>query len=123
MISFSQILPSFGGLQTGRDGDDLVIILTTGTFRIVDHFDGFPIETIVARDTGQSMVLANGLVGGDGSGIIAGGNGAQTLDGRGGDDFLFGNDGSDRLIGGHGNDRLTGGHGGDTFVFGPGFRT
>ena len=119
--SFSQILPSFGGLQTGRDGDDLVIILTTGTFRIVDHFDGFPIETIVARDTGQSMVLANGLVGGDGSGIIAGGKGAQTLDGRGGDDFLFGNNGSDRLIGGDGNDRLTGGHGDDTFVFGPGF--
>ena len=119
--SFSQILPSFDGLTTGRDGNDLVIILTTGTFRIVDHFNGHQIESIVARDTGQSMVLANGLTGGNGSGIIAGGKGAQTLDGRGGDDFLFGNNGSDRLIGGDGNDRLTGGHGGDTFVFGPGF--
>jgi Ca2+-binding RTX toxin-like protein len=119
--SFSQILPGFGEFTTGRDGDDLVVVLTTGTFRIVDHFNGFPIETIVARDTGQSMVLANGLIGGDANGIIAGGKGAETLDGRGGDDFLFGNGGNDRLIGGAGNDRLTGGHGRDTFVFGPGF--
>ncbi len=111
--SFSQILPSFGGLTTGRDGNDLVIILTTGTFRIVDHFNGHQIETIVARDTGQSMVLANGLVGGNGSGIIAGGKGAETLDGRGGDDFLYGNDGNDQLLGGDGNDHLFGGAGRD----------
>ncbi|MGA7487368.1 MAG: hypothetical protein WBW74_10600 [Xanthobacteraceae bacterium] len=111
--SFSQILPSFGGLTTGQDGNDLLIILTTGTFRIVDHFNGHQIETIVARDTGQSMVLANGLVGGDGSGIIAGGKGAETLDGRGGDDFLYGNDGNDQLLGGTGNDHLFGGAGRD----------
>jgi Ca2+-binding RTX toxin-like protein len=119
--SFSQILPGFGGLTTGQDGNDLVIVLTTGIFRIADHFNGHQIETIVARDTGQSMVLAAGLTGGDANGIIAGGKGAETLDGRGGDDFLFGGNGNDRLIGGDGNDRLTGGHGGDTFVFGPGF--
>jgi Ca2+-binding RTX toxin-like protein len=113
--SLSDILP-----QTGRDGDDLVVVLTTGTFRIVDHFNGHQIESLITQD-GQSMVLANGLIGGNGSGIIAGGKGAQTLDGRGGDDFLFGNNGSDRLIGGDGNDRLTGGHGGDTFVFGSAF--
>jgi Ca2+-binding RTX toxin-like protein len=115
--SFSDILPD----GTGRDGNDLVVHLTTGTFRIVDHFNGHQIETILASDTGQSMVLASGLIGGNGSGIIAGGNGGETLDGRGGDDFLFGGNGRDRLIGGDGNDRLTGGHGHDMFVFGPGF--
>jgi Ca2+-binding RTX toxin-like protein len=113
--SLNDILPG-----TGRDGDDLVVVLTTGTFRIVDHFNGHQIETLITVD-GQSMVLAAGLTGGNGSGIIAGGKGAETLDGRGGDDFLYGNNGNDRLIGGDGNDRLTGGHGGDTFVFGPGF--
>jgi Ca2+-binding RTX toxin-like protein len=115
--SFSDILAD----GTGRDGNDLVIHLTTGTFRIVDHFNGHQIETILASDTGQSMVLANGLIGGNGNGIIAGTHKGETLDGRGGDDFLFGGDGKDRLIGGDGNDRLTGGHGPDTFVFGPGF--
>jgi Ca2+-binding RTX toxin-like protein len=115
--TFSDILPD----GTGRDGNDLVIHLTTGTFRIVDHFNGHQIELILANDTGQSMVLANGLIGGNGNGIIAGTHKGETLDGRGGDDFLFGGDGKDRLIGGDGNDRLTGGHGPDTFVFGPGF--
>jgi Ca2+-binding RTX toxin-like protein len=115
--SFSDILPD----GTGRDGNDLVVHLTTGTFRIVDHFNGHQIEAILASDTGQSMVLANGLIGGNGNGIIAGTHKGETLDGRGGDDFLFGGNGRDRLIGGDGNDRLTGGHGPDTFVFGPGF--
>ena len=119
--SFSQILPSFGEFTTGRDGDDLVVVLTTGMFRIVDHFNGHQIETIVARDTGQSMVLANGLTGGNGNGIIAGTHKGETLDGRGGDDFLFAGNGRDRVIGGDGNDRLNGGGGPDTFVFGPGF--
>jgi Ca2+-binding RTX toxin-like protein len=113
--SLSDILP-----QTGRDGNDLVVALTTGTFRIVDHFNGHPIESVVTID-GQSMVLATGNVGGNGSGIIAGDNGGETLDGRGGNDFLFAGNGPDRLIGGDGNDRLTGGNGPDTFVFGPGF--
>ena len=98
-----------------------MIILTTGTFRIVDHFNGHQIETIVASDTGQSMVLANGLIGGNGNGIIAGSHKGETLDGRGGDDFLFAGNGGDRLIGGDGDDRLSGGHGPDTFAFGPGF--
>jgi Ca2+-binding RTX toxin-like protein len=115
--SFSDILPD----GTGRVGNDLVVHLTTGTFRIVDHFNGHQIEAVVARDTGQSMVLANGLIGGNGNGIIAGSHKGETLDGRGGDDFLFGGNGRDRLIGGDGNDRLTGGHGHDTFLFGPGF--
>jgi Ca2+-binding RTX toxin-like protein len=105
--SLSDILP-----QTGRNGDDLVVVLTTGTFRIVDHFNGLQIESLITQD-GQSMVLANGLIGGNGSGIIAGGKGAQTLDGRGGDDFLYGNDGNDHLLGGTGNDRLYGGAGRD----------
>jgi Ca2+-binding RTX toxin-like protein len=112
--SFNDILPfsPVDGTQTGRDGNDLVIVLTTGTFRIVDHFNGHQIESIATPD-GQSMVLANGLVGGNGSGIIAGGKGAQTLDGRGGDDRLYGNDGNDHLLGGAGNDRLYGGAGRD----------
>ncbi|HEY6995210.1 MAG TPA: calcium-binding protein [Xanthobacteraceae bacterium] len=111
--SFSEILPGFGSFTTGRDGNDLVVVLTTGTFRIVDHFNGHQIETIMARDTGQSMVLANGLVGGDGNGIIAGTTGNDTLDGRGGDDLLYGNGGNDHLIGGTGNDHLYGGAGND----------
>ena len=119
--SFNDILPGFNGITTGRDGNDLVVVLTTGTFRIVDHFNGHQIETIVASDTGQSMVLANGLTGGNGNGIIAGTHKGETLDGRGGDDFLFAGNGRDRVIGGDGNDRLNGGGGPDTFVFGPGF--
>ena len=119
--SFNDILPGFNGITTGRDGNDLVVVLTTGTFRIVDHFNGHQIETIVASDTGQSMVLANGLIGGNGNGIIAGTHKGETLDGRGGDDFLFAGNGPDRVIGGDGNDRLNGGGGPDTFVFGPGF--
>src|SRR5262245_4004472 len=102
-----------------RVGNDLVVTMTNGSFRIIDHFSGHSIENI-ADPTG-TMVLAKGLIGGNGSGIIAGGNGGETLDGAGGDDFLFGGNGRDRLIGGVGNDRLTGGHGHDTFVFGPGF--
>jgi Ca2+-binding RTX toxin-like protein len=120
--SFNDILPfsPVDGTQTGRDGNDLVIVLTTGTFRIVDHFNGHQIESIATPD-GQSMVLANGLIGGNGSGIIAGTHKGETLDGRGGDDFLFAGNGRDRLIGGDGDDRLSGGQGPDTFVFGPGF--
>jgi Ca2+-binding RTX toxin-like protein len=98
-------------------GNDLVVTMANGSFRIVDHFSGHTIENIADG----TMVLATGLVGGNGSGIIAGGNGGETLDGAGGDDFLFGGNGRDRLIGGVGDDRLTGGPGHDTFVFGPGF--
>jgi len=107
-------------LSAGRVGNDLFVNLPAGNFRVVDHFNGHPIENIIDT-SGASMVLAVSNTGGNGSGIIAGGNGGETLDGRGGDDFLFGGNGSDRLIGGDGNDRLTGGNGGDTFVFAPGF--
>jgi Ca2+-binding RTX toxin-like protein len=108
-------------LQSVRVGNDLVVNLTSGSFTVVNHFAGNPIESLVDLSSGKPVTLATGLIGGNGSGIIAGGNGGETLDGRGGDDLLFGGNGSDRLIGGDGNDRLTGGNGGDTFVFGPGF--
>jgi Ca2+-binding RTX toxin-like protein len=101
-------------------GNDLLVTLATGSFRIVNHFAGNAIETIVDTN-GNSMVLATGNIGGNGSGIIAGGNGGETLDGRGGNDFLFGGNGSDRLIGGTGDDLLSGGNGQDAFVFAPGF--
>jgi Ca2+-binding RTX toxin-like protein len=117
-------------------GDDLLITLTGGTIRILEHFAGHQVENIFDAN-GNSMVLATGLIGGNAPGIIAGGNGGETLDGKGGDDFLFGNRGNDILLGGDGNDRLdggagsdildggtgndilTGGHGRDTFVFAP----
>jgi Ca2+-binding RTX toxin-like protein len=103
-----------------RDGNDLVVTLTNGSFRVVDHFNGHQIENLT-DSSGHQMVLAVSNTGGNAPGIIAGGNGGETLDGKGGDDFLFGGNGSDRLIGGDGNDRLTGGNGRDTFVFAPGF--
>jgi len=112
--SFSDIL------NAQHLGNDLLLTLTGGTIRIVDHFAGHQVE-LIGDANGNTMVLATGLIGGNAPGIIAGGNGGETLDGRGGDDFLFGGNGSDRLIGGDGNDRLTGGNGQDTFVFGPGF--
>jgi Ca2+-binding RTX toxin-like protein len=117
-------------------GNDLLITLTGGTIRIVDHFAGHAVENIIDIN-GNSMVLATGLVGGNAPGIITGTNDGETLDGKGGDDFLFGNRGNDILLGGDGNDRLdggagrdildggtgsdvlTGGHGRDTFVFAP----
>jgi Ca2+-binding RTX toxin-like protein len=101
-------------------GSDLVVQMTSGSFTVVNHFRGNPVENLVTPD-GRSVTLATVLTGGNGSGIISGGNGGETLDGRGGDDFLFAGNGSDRLIGGDGNDQLTGGNGGDTFVLGPGF--
>jgi Ca2+-binding RTX toxin-like protein len=106
-------------LGSEQRGSDLVFTLKTGTFTVVNHFAGNPIETLQAGT--RTMILATGSVGGNGSGILSGSNGADTLDGRGGDDFLFGANGPDRLIGGTGDDRLTGGNGVDTFVFGPGF--
>src|SRR5205807_612145 len=71
-----------------QDGNDLVVTTGSGSFRVVDHFNGHPIETIVDSGTGESMVLATGLVGGLQPGIISGSNADETLDGRGGDDFL-----------------------------------
>ena len=111
--SFSDIV----GAQ--RVGNDLVVTMTNGSFRITDHFAGHTIENIV--DPSGSMVLATGNIGGNGNGIIAGTSGNDVLDGKGGNDFLFGGNGSDRLIGGDGNDLLTGGRGHDTFVFAAGF--
>jgi Ca2+-binding RTX toxin-like protein len=111
--SFSDIL----GAQ--HVGNDLLLTLTGGTIRIVDHFGTHPVENIFDAN-GNSMVLANGLTGGNAPGIIAGGNGAETLDGRGGDDFLFGNGGNDILLGGDGNDLLDGGAGKDVLNGGNG---
>src|SRR5262249_8301154 len=122
-ITIDSSLSLGDSLNAVRSGNDLVVTLhlgsTTGSFTVVDHFAGHPIENLVLGDI--SVTLAVGTIGGNASGIIAAGNGGETLDGRGGDDFLFGGNGSDRLIGGDGNDQLTGGNGGDRFVFGPGF--
>ena len=113
------LVDSFSNIFSARqDGNDLVVTLFSGTFRVVDHFAGHPIENIVAN--GVSMVLATGNIGGNGSGIIAGTNGNDTLDGRGGDDFLFGGAGNDLLLGGDGNDQLDGGAGNDVLNGGNG---
>jgi Ca2+-binding RTX toxin-like protein len=95
-----------------RDGNDLFVKMTTGTFRVIDHFAGHAIESI-QDGSGRSVTLATGTIGGAGSGIIAGTDGNDTLDGRGGDDLLYGNRGNDILLGGDGNDKLDGGQGND----------
>jgi hypothetical protein len=59
--------------------------LTAGTFTIVNHFAGDPIETLVDAK-GRSMVIATGLLGADLPGIISGTSGDDFMDGRGGDD-------------------------------------
>jgi Ca2+-binding RTX toxin-like protein len=133
-------------ISTSRVGNDLLITVPLGTIDVVNHFAGEQVENIVVD--GQSFVLANGTIGGNGSGILTGTEGNDTLNGNGGNDVLFGNGGNDQLlggkgndvlnggpgndgllgglgkdvlIGGAGNDVLTGGQGSDTFVFGPGF--
>ena len=111
--SFSEIL----GAQ--QQGNDLLLTLTGGTIRIVNHFAGQQVENIVDANH-NSMVLATGLTGGNAPGIIASGDRGDTLDGKGGDDFLFGNGGNDTLLGGDGNDRLDGGAGNDDLNGGTG---
>jgi len=106
-------------VSASRSGNDLVVGLTNGSFRIVDHFNGHPIESLVTLD-GHSVTLSTSNVGGNLPGIIGGTNGNDTLDGRGGDDFLFGNAGNDLLLGGDGNDRLDGGAGNDVLNGGDG---
>jgi Ca2+-binding RTX toxin-like protein len=103
-----------------RDGNDLVVTLVNGSFRVVNHFAGNAIENLVPLD-GVPVTLSTSLTGGNGPGIIVADNGGQTLNGNGGNDLLFGGNGADRLIGGTGDDHLTGGNGPDTFVFGAGF--
>jgi serralysin len=122
-------------ISANRVGNDLLVVMTNGSFRVIDHFAGQAIERI--EDVARSVVLSISNIGGDASGIIAGSDAGETLDGRGGDDLLFGGKGNDRLLGGQGNDRidggkgrdvidggagddvLTGGGGRDTFVFTP----
>jgi Ca2+-binding RTX toxin-like protein len=112
------------GVAKVNNGKDLFVPLVNGSFTIVNQFAGDPnkvIETLFTRDTGKSLVLATGLIGGPLPGIIVAGNGGETLNGNGGDDLLFGGNGPDRIIGGTGDDTLTGGNGPDTFVFAAGF--
>ena len=122
-------------ISANRVGNDLLVVMTNGSFRVIDHFAGQAIERI--EDGARSVVLSISNIGGDASGIIAGSDAGERLDGRGGDDLLFGGKGNDRLLGGQGNDRidggkgrdvidggagddvLTGGGGRDTFVFTP----
>ena len=133
-------------ISTSHVGNDLKITVPNGTVTVTNHFAGEQVETIVVN--GTSFVLANGTIGGNGSGILTGTDGNDTLDGNGGNDMLFGgagndhligdkgNDllnggsgkdmldgglGKDQLIGGAGDDQLTGGQAADAFVFGPGF--
>jgi Ca2+-binding RTX toxin-like protein len=133
----SVLVNQFSDIKSAvQDGNDLVVTLGTGTFRVVDHFAGHAIEN-VTDSSNNTMVLSTSSVGGSLPGIIGGTDGNDTLGGRGGDDILFGNKGKDTLLGGEGNDHLdggkdndrleggpgddnlTGGWGHDTFVFGP----
>jgi Ca2+-binding RTX toxin-like protein len=105
-------------ISTSHVGNDLLITVPNGTITVTNHFTSEQVENIVID--GQSFVLANGTIGGDGSGILTGTNGDDTLNGNGGNDMLFGGDGNDTLIGGTGNDQLYGGNGNDLLFGGKG---
>lgn len=113
--SMSQVL---GGR---RSGDDLILTLQQATVTIKGHFSKGQIETL--RADIKQVVLANGLIGGNASGIISGSDESETMDGRGGDDFLYGAAGNDVLLGSEGNDLLQGDHGNDLLAGGSGTDT
>lgn len=64
-----------------------------------------------------------GLVGGEGSDVLAGNGGKNVIYGGPRDDIISGLGGGDLLIGEDGADALAGGDGGDAFVGGPGADT
>jgi Ca2+-binding RTX toxin-like protein len=105
-------------ISASHVGNDLLITVPLGTIDVVNHFAGEQVENIVVD--GQSFVLANGTIGGNGSGILTGTEGDDTLNGNGGNDMLFGGDGNDTLIGGTGDDQLYGGNGNDHLFGGKG---
>ena len=105
-------------ISANRVGNDFLVFMEGGSFRVQNHFAGGNIETI--QDGSRSVVLATGTVGGDAGGIIGGTGHDDTLDGRGGDDLLFGGHGRDILLGGTGNDRIDGGFGRDIIDGGAG---
>jgi Ca2+-binding RTX toxin-like protein len=111
------LLDSLSSIRSSvKSGNDLVVTLSNGTFRVQDHFSGKAIEFV--QDATRSVVLAASNTGGDSSGIISGTNGDDLLDGRGGDDLLFGNGGEDLLVGGDGDDFLDGGEDDDRLLGG-----
>lgn len=90
-----------------RDGDDLIITMSTGSFRIVGQYAGHSIEHL--QDATSVVMLATSGIADNGAGIVAGTGSSDMLNGAGGDDTLYGNGGRDRLLGGSGNDFLDGG--------------
>jgi Ca2+-binding RTX toxin-like protein len=111
------LLGSLSAIQSSvRSGNDLVVTLSNGTFRVQDHFNGKAIEFV--QSAARTVVLAVDDTGGDAAGIISGTHGDDLLDGRGGDDLLFGNDGEDLLVGGDGDDFVDGGDGDDRLLGG-----
>jgi Ca2+-binding RTX toxin-like protein len=105
-------------ISTFHVGNDLLITVPNGTITVTNHFTTEQVENIVVD--GQSFVLANGTIGGNGGGILTGTSGDDTLNGNGGNDMLFGGDGNDTLIGGTGDDQLNGGNGNDLLFGGKG---
>lgn len=126
----SASLGYIGYVAAERVGDDLVIVTPSKPHRfrdpakpsfeitIVDHFDGDPVEELVAG--GVTYALPSGTVGTGLPEILAGTEGADILDARGGDDFLLGNGGNDLLRAGGGDDYAFGGAGHDTIRGGAG---
>ena len=139
------VLPA--GLSLLRDGDDLLLRLTTDSdeLRVSSFFDAtvqgarswqirFDDGTIWNRAAIDAAVRvatesADDLVGGGAADTISGlggddsldgGSGADLLQGGAGNDVLEGGNGNDTLDGGAGNDSVAGGRGADTYQFGSG---
>jgi len=104
--------------SAARSGNDMVVTMTYGTFRVVNHFTTGEIEFV--SDPLRTVVLAVGKIGGAASGIIAGTPEADFMDGGGGDDLLYGGNGNDELLGSAGEDLLDGGNGNDILDGGEG---
>ena len=115
----------------GGAGDDLLIGGSGAD--LLDGGAGFDTASWADAETGVSVNLATGAMGGGAAGdtlagiealtgsafgdTLAGDNGANLLDGGAGDDSLTGGGGNDTLIGGEGNDTLRAG-GGNNWVYG-----
>jgi Ca2+-binding RTX toxin-like protein len=131
-------------LSLSREGNDLIIVTSSGIIRIVNQYAGSTVENL-RFSNGAIYSLINLPLGTNGDDIILGNSGNDTIYGKagsdnisglGGDDtiyggngvndesdsadILLGNEGNDTIYGNGGNDTLYGNEGGDTIYGGHG---